>query len=309
MEVTPCTQDSNRSCFCKPGFYCTRGNNYVTHCHKPCVPCGKGTFSSKPSLDACKLHTNCAQLGLLMRKKGTATQDTECVTITTVMSSLSTLSTTTNTITTFPITNTSISGTGVTAPRIDTSEESQYHWLLLLILMLIILFMAGSCMLMKNVAKKTFLKWPGLINGGHEDHQHRSQTAGDHQISSNTQPHTLETEIPLASSGREVKGQSTGLMPQPGAVQQVTMEHNGKGENVNNTVGSIYIYSPGMVILGSNSGDKKEEAGVCEEVVPLINRPQQESNPPSQEVRIRISSQEEAEEDLTLSFPVPATGK
>ncbi|KTG40858.1 hypothetical protein cypCar_00005357, partial [Cyprinus carpio] len=219
-----------------------------------------GTFSSKPSLDACKLHTNCAQLGLLMRKKGTATQDTECVTITTVMSSLSTLSTTTNTITTFPITNTSISGTG-------------------------------------------------LINGGHEDHQHRSQTAGDHQISSNTQPHTLETEIPLASSSREVKGQSTGLMPQPGAVQQVTMEHNGKGENVNNTVGSIYIYSPGMVILGSNSGDKKEEAGVCEEVVPLINRPQQESNPPSQEVRIRISSQEEAEEDLTLSFPVPATGK
>ncbi|KTF87989.1 hypothetical protein cypCar_00013005 [Cyprinus carpio] len=98
-------------------------------------------------------------------------------------------------------------------------------------------------------------------------------------------------------------------MPQSGAVQQVTMEHNGKGENVSNTVGSIYIYSPGMVILGSNSGDKKEEAGLCEEGVPLISRPQQESNPPSQEVRIRISAQEEAEEELSLSFPVPATEK
>lgn len=56
-EVTPCTQKSNRVCFCKPGFYCTSGNNYSTHCHKPCVPCGKGTFSSTPSLDACSPHT------------------------------------------------------------------------------------------------------------------------------------------------------------------------------------------------------------------------------------------------------------
>ncbi|XP_016429337.1 uncharacterized protein LOC107756656 [Sinocyclocheilus rhinocerous] len=306
MEVTPCTQDNNRSCFCKPGFYCTKGNNYVTHCHKPCVPCGKGTFSRKPSLGACKPHKNCAKLGMIKLKEGTATQDRQCVNVTTVMPSLST---TTNIITTFPITNTSIPWTGVTAPLIDTTEESQSHWLLLLILMLIILFMAGFCILMKNGAKKTFLKWPGLINGGHEDHQHLSQTAGDHQIPSNSQSHTLETEIPLGSDGREVKGQSTGLMPQSGAVQQVTMEHNGKGENVSNTVGSIYIYSPGMVILGSNSGDKKEEAGVCEEGVPLISRPQQESNPPSQEIRIRISAQEEAEEELSLSFPVPATGK
>lgn len=140
------------------------------------------------------------------------------------------------------------------------------------------------------------------MNGGHEDDQRWGQTAGDQQIFNNSQSHTLETELPLGSDGREVKGQSTGL-------QQVTMEHNGKGENVSNTVGSIYIISPGMVILGSNSGDKKEEARVCEEDVPLISRPQQESNPPSQEVRIRISAQEEAKEELSLSFPVPATGK
>ncbi|XP_058646505.1 uncharacterized protein si:dkeyp-61b2.1 isoform X2 [Onychostoma macrolepis] len=247
VEVTPCTQKSNRSCFCKPGFYCTRGNNYVTHCHKPCVPCGNGTFSSNASLGVCKPHKDCAQSGMEMINEGTVIKDRECAFITTAMSSLPT---STNIITTFPTTNTSIPGTG-------------------------------------------------LLKGEHEHYQHRSQSASDHQISSNSQSHT---EIPLGSDGREVKGQSTGL-------QQVTMDHNGKGENISNTVGSIYIYSPGMVILGSNSGDKKEEAGVCEEGVPLISRPQQESNPPSQEVRIRISAQEEAKEELSLSFPVPATGK
>ncbi|AFJ20420.1 protein ORF129A [Cyprinid herpesvirus 1] len=61
IEVTPCTQNSNRVCACKPGYYCTKGNNYETHCHKPCVPCGKGTFSSDPSLDACKPHKKCVK--------------------------------------------------------------------------------------------------------------------------------------------------------------------------------------------------------------------------------------------------------
>ncbi|XP_016373842.1 uncharacterized protein LOC107712957 [Sinocyclocheilus rhinocerous] len=299
-EFTPCTQNSNRVCFCKPGFYCTGGNDYETYCHKPCVPCGKGTFSSKPSLEACNPHTDCARLGMIMLKEGTATQDRECVNVTTVMPASSTTTT---------FNSTSIPMTGVTAQLVDTAEEIQSHWLLLLILMLIILFMAGFCILMKDVAKKTLFKWFGFINRQHEDYQPWSQTAADNQILSNSQSHTLKTKIPVGSGGREVKGQSTGPMPQSGTVQQVTMEHNGKGENVSNTVGSIYIYSPGMVILGSNSSDKKEEAGLCEEGVPLISRPQQESNPPSQEVRIRISAQEEAEEELSLSFPVPATEK
>ncbi|XP_042622781.1 uncharacterized protein si:dkeyp-61b2.1 [Cyprinus carpio] len=301
-EVTPCTQNSKRVCFCKPGFYCTSGNNYGTDCYKPCVPCGKGTFSSTPSLDACSPHTDCARLGMIMLKEGTATQDSECVNATTVKPASST---TTDIITTTTFNSTSIPMTGVTAQFKE--DEIHSHWLLLLILMLIILFMAGFCILMKNTAKKTLFKWFGLINRRHEDNQLWSQTAVDNQILFNS--HTSETTIPVGSGGREVKGQSTGPMPQSGAVQQVTMEHNGKGENVSNTVGSIYIYSPGMVILGSNSGDKKEEAGLCEEGVPLISRPQQESNPPSQEVRIRISAQEEAEEELSLSFPVPATEK
>ncbi|XP_059385848.1 tumor necrosis factor receptor superfamily member 8 isoform X1 [Carassius carassius] len=299
-EVTPCT----RVCICKPGFYCTNGSNFDTNCHKPCVPCGKGTFSSTASLEACSPHTDCVQLGMIMLKEGTATQDTECVNATTVKPASSS---TKNIITTTTFNSTSIPMTaGVTVQLKDKAEEIQSHLLLLLILMLIILFMAGFCILMKNVAKKTLLKWFGFINRQHEDNLPWSQTASDNQILSNSQS---ETTIPVCSAGREVKGQSTGPMPQSGAVQQVTMEHNGKGENVSNTVGSIYIYSPGMVILGSNSGDKKEEAGLCEEGVPLISRPQQETNPPSQEVRIKISAPEEAEEELSLSFPVPATEK
>lgn len=168
-------------------------------------------------------------------------------------------------------------------------------------------------MLMKGKALKTLSKCFGLINGEYGEQQHCKQKAGDHQMLSNSQSNTstdnnMETEIPHGSDVREVNGQSMGMAPQSRGVQQVTVNHDGKGENVSNTVGSIYIYSPRMVILGSNSGDKKEEPGASEdETLPLISAPQQESNPPSQEVRITMSAQEK--EEPSLSFPVPATGK
>ncbi|XP_077060236.1 uncharacterized protein LOC143711932 isoform X2 [Siphateles boraxobius] len=403
MEVTPCTQESNRECFCKPGFYCKEGNNYVTYCHKPCVPCKTGTFSSEPSLDpACKPHKDCAQLGMITLKEGTATQDRECAYATTKMAAsptssiiittissertpkprkvtlrslgtdgtsrqgregvnattkmaasptssfiISTISSeTTSTprkvtlrslgtdgtsrqgregvnattkmaasptssiiITTFSSSTTPTPRRGGNLLLID-SKESQSSWLLLLIFVLMLLFMAGFCMLMKGKALKTLSKCFGLINGKHEEQQHWKQKPGDHQILSNSQSctstdHNTEAEIPLGSDVRKVKVQSMGMAPQ----SSVTVKHNGKAENVSNTVGSIYIYSPGTVILGTNSGDKKEEAGVCEEVTPLISAPQQESNPDSQEVRITMSAQEKAEEEPILSFPVPATGK
>ncbi|KAK7127437.1 hypothetical protein R3I93_020122 [Phoxinus phoxinus] len=360
VEVTPCTQESNRKCSCKPGFYCKEGNNYGTYCHKPCVPCETGTFSSKPSLDrACKPHKGCAHLGMMMVNEGTATQDRECgyatrrmaasstssIIITTISSdttptprtvtprSLGTEDTSTqdregvNATTKMAASSTSsiiittISSNTTPTPRTEGNhlqrdgnpEESQSSWLLLIILLLMLLFMTGFCMLMKSKALKTLLKSFGLIKREHDEQQHWRQKAGESRLSnsqSNTSTdHNMETEIPLGSDVREVKGQSMGMAPQSRGVQQVTVKHNGQGENVSNTVGAIYIYSPGTVVLGSNSGDKKEEAGVCEEAFPLIGAPQQESNPPSQEVRITMSAQEKAEEELSLSFPVPATGK
>ncbi|XP_050959042.1 uncharacterized protein si:dkeyp-61b2.1 isoform X3 [Labeo rohita] len=137
MEVTSCTQDTNRVCHC--------------------------TFSSTPSLSTCKSHRDCAKLGMIMLMEGTVTEDSKCVKITTATSTLST--TTDNIIITSTSNSTSgihIIGTGVTA-QLTNVPESQSHWLLLLILMLIILFMAGFCMLMKDVTKKTLSKCFGMI--------------------------------------------------------------------------------------------------------------------------------------------------
>lgn len=161
-------------------------------------------------------------------------------------------------------------------------------------------------MLLKGKTKKTLSKCFGFINGKHDDKHGCGQM--DFQAYA-LMDCTGEDEMPLGGDVREVKGQRSRTAPPSGGVQQVTMEHKGKGENVSNTVGSIYIYSPGMVILGSGSGDKKEDAGVCEEAVPFMSTPQQESNPPLQELRIQMSTQEQADEELSLSFPVPATGK
>ncbi|KAK9966847.1 hypothetical protein ABG768_003935 [Culter alburnus] len=354
MEVTPCTQESNRVCFCKPGFYCEERYNYETYCKYPCVACATGTFSSKPSLSPfCTPHKDCARLGMRTLIVGNKTHDSECGYATAKMELLYTPSSTiniTNTASTLmtvtrgglikedtakqdgenvyttakmessSIPSSTINATytnaasilreGTAQPIDQDKEKSEFHWLLLLILLLMLLFMAGFCMLMKGKALKTLSKCFGLIKGEHEEQLH--SIAGEHPILSNSQSSIstdMETKIPLGNNVREVKNQNMEMTPQSGVVRQVTVEHNGRGENVNNTVGSIYIYSPGTVILGSNSGDKKEEAGVCEEARPLIGSPQQESNPPSQEVRIRMSAQEEAKEELSLSFPVPATGK
>ncbi|KAG9352934.1 hypothetical protein JZ751_017510 [Albula glossodonta] len=86
--------------------------------------------------------------------------------------------------------------------------------------------------------------------------------------------------------------------------QQVTVDHSGTGDSVSNTVGSIYIYSPGMVVLGANSSDQKEEVGPPGEGPANLGSPQQESHVVAQE---RACVQEEEYKDLC--YPVPATGK
>lgn len=74
-------------------------------------------------------------------------------------------------------------------------------------------------------------------------------------------------------------------------------------------VGSIFIYSPGMVILGSNSNEKKEEAETGTEDIGedtcLMSVPQQESS--SEEDFVRMATQEEFGKEL--SIPIPATSK
>ncbi|TRY60627.1 hypothetical protein DNTS_014017 [Danionella cerebrum] len=122
------------------------------------------------------------------------------------------------------------------------------------------------------------------------------------QVLCNVQSHDVKPDRAFDGDFSEIKSQRRRLEPQSGGVQQVTVEHNGKGESVSNTVGSIYIYSPGMVILGSGSAEKNM-SGVSEEAIPLISKPQQESIPLPQELC------ESTEEELGLCVPVPATGK
>ncbi|KAJ8400726.1 hypothetical protein AAFF_G00394950 [Aldrovandia affinis] len=99
--------------------------------------------------------------------------------------------------------------------------------------------------------------------------------------------------------------------------QQVTVDHSGGGDSVSNTVGSIYIYSPRMVVLGANSSEQREEAEPPGEEGAHLGSPQQESHvgmggPTHQEqgpmgLPVRVCVQEE--ESKELSYPVPATGK
>ncbi|KAJ8371259.1 hypothetical protein SKAU_G00112870 [Synaphobranchus kaupii] len=86
------------------------------------------------------------------------------------------------------------------------------------------------------------------------------------------------------------KGEGLGLQGtevSPGGLQQVTVDHSRGRENVNNTVGSIFIYSPGTVILGNSASERKEEAedqpegedkNPEEGQAHVTNAPQQESS-------------------------------
>ncbi|KAG9334239.1 hypothetical protein JZ751_008386 [Albula glossodonta] len=112
-----------------------------------------------------------------------------------------------------------------------------------------------------------------------------------------------------------------GKEPNTEGIQQITADHKCGRENVNNTVGSIFIYSPGMVVLGAtNSPDRKgeteerqEEDGHSVEGQALTSTPQQESH----EESVGLSSSERTPEGgpvqeaerKELCYPIPASGK
>ncbi|XP_052329248.1 tumor necrosis factor receptor superfamily member 21 isoform X3 [Oncorhynchus keta] len=111
-----------------------------------------------------------------------------------------------------------------------------------------------------------------------------------------------------SETGGNPRQDGAGLLP-PGVMKQVTVDHSG-GENISNTVGSIYIYSPGTVVLGYNKSERKVdqvESGV--EGCPLTRTPQQESSCPLPEGLAlgpeRMSTQEETCKELR--YPIPAT--
>ncbi|KAI4889943.1 hypothetical protein NFI96_015105 [Prochilodus magdalenae] len=139
----------------------------------------------------------------------------------------------------------------------------------------------------------------------HLQHLQKQQRADSSSVST---CHNVEMQIPLSrDTTNSASGQGMGPSLCPGGSQQVTMDYSGKGESINNTVGSIFIYSPGMVILGSNSNEKKDEGSENGERIPLMSVPQQESSLQPQDDSVGVGMQEEFGKEL--SFPVPATSK
>ncbi|KAK6321674.1 hypothetical protein J4Q44_G00086500 [Coregonus suidteri] len=121
-------------------------------------------------------------------------------------------------------------------------------------------------------------------------------------------PHLEAQHLLGRETGGNPRQDGAGLLP-PGGMQQVTVEHSG-GENISNTVGSIYIYSPGTVVLGYNKSERKVdqvESGV--KGCPLTSTPQQESSCPLPGGHAlgpeRMNIQEETCKEL--SYPIPAT--
>ncbi|KAL6464961.1 hypothetical protein MHYP_G00272780 [Metynnis hypsauchen] len=186
------------------------------------------------------------------------------------------------------------------------SLSPSLNWLFILLLIVFVLLVL-TCLSMrcKGSTLKRKLCWPGLTFGKYLQHLQKPQPAVS---SSACGSPDVEMQIPLGSDIMN-SARSQGMGPGfcPGGSQQVTMDYNGKGESINNTVGSIFIYSPGMVILGSNSKEKKEEVPESDENIPLMAVPQQESSLHPQDDAVGVGMQEEFGKEL--SFPVPATSK
>ncbi|XP_017539133.1 tumor necrosis factor receptor superfamily member 1B isoform X1 [Pygocentrus nattereri] len=192
-------------------------------------------------------------------------------------------------------------------PGVPVPLLASLNWLFILLLIVFFLLVL-TCLSMRCKGRtiKNKLRWPGLTLRKYQlQHLQKPQPAVSSSVSGCPE---VEMQIPLGSDiTNSARSQGMGPGFCPGGSQQVTMDYNGKGESINNTVGSIFIYSPGMVILGSNSKEKKEEVPESDESVPLMGVPQQESSLHPQDDSVGVGMQEEFGKEL--SFPVPATSK
>ncbi|XP_019910877.1 uncharacterized protein si:dkeyp-61b2.1 [Esox lucius] len=176
--------------------------------------------------------------------------------------------------------------------------ETQIHWLLLVVVILggvlLYLWCRGRSLPSMNM-------WKGPT---YEKYTQPPQDRNQHLV----RPQGREPE-----GGVGLEGEGS---PSPGGLQEVAVEPSG-GEKISNTVGSIYIFSPGTVVLGSNKSDKKSNKGESGgEGYSLSSVPQQESRcllPGGPDVGPEgMITQEETHKELCypiteLNYPVPAT--
>ncbi|XP_048111351.1 tumor necrosis factor receptor superfamily member 9 isoform X5 [Alosa alosa] len=300
VEIKACSINTNRVCHCAKGYYCPEPQNFS--CVFDCKPCPPGTFSNKTSLDpSCHPHTDCKGRGVIT--EGTATQDRVCVDATTPLSSTTSRST--------------------SGGFSDTLTDSPSQWLVVLMILLVVSVLVGCFLWLKGKALKKQLKWTkGLPFGkypvtkkvGYNVCAPSLQQEQQQQLGPDMESDPcVERLIPLSwGSGGPPKETGSAAQPHPGSTQHVTMNNSGRGESISNTVGSIFIYSPGMVVLGTNASDRREEGQQA-------SVPQQESRSASSSGSsngfsrsypdsVGFSTQEE-DDNKELSYPIPASGK
>ncbi|KAJ8257648.1 hypothetical protein GJAV_G00188180 [Gymnothorax javanicus] len=351
VSIKNCTTYSNRECHCDRGYFCESAAQYT--CRR-CLPCPDGTFMDTTSrLPSCKQHTDCESLGMEMISRGNRTHDNVCDYIYTSLASRIQAATTSrgqaattsrSQAATGEIQNgtteRSSAVTELTVPPSTMSADSSAH---------------GSESGTSNKGLQTgtlknseralqdFQLWPivmlflvilVLLLGFVKCYKKLTSQSKSLQLRKND-PTTLETMKNLLSGGNPSRAAIHPVVSQkgegPGAdvgelasggLQQVTVDHSRGRENVSNTVGSIFIYSPGTVILGTSASEQKGEDS--EEEVKDLEDGQVVTDAPQEESREEIGCPfirnkglhgdhlsgcvEEADKN-ELCYPIPATGK
>ncbi|XP_041743388.1 tumor necrosis factor receptor superfamily member 8 isoform X2 [Coregonus clupeaformis] len=229
------------------------------------------------------------------------------------------------------------------APPLTTEDNDSPHlpapasgqsppsppWLLLIVGLLgVVLLLVGYFVVCRGRSLESMHKWKGpifgkyicmeVLRGSYKAWECQPcpaalQTASykQAQLPQERIPHLEAQHLLGRETGGDPRLECTGSQP-PGGMQHVTVDHSG-GENISNIVGSIYIYSPGTVVLGSNKSGREEDQGESGgEGCPLTSTPQQESScplpgapalgPERMSYPVPATSKE-------LSYPVPATSK
>ncbi|XP_066546759.1 tumor necrosis factor receptor superfamily member 8 [Amia ocellicauda] len=310
---------------CTPGQGVARPGN-ATH-DTLCEPCRAGTFSNVSSASqSCQPHTDCAALGRTVSVNGSLTQDRVCASLApaspTPPTTLLPLSTTNPHL---PTAVTVSDVPSLSSPVSDRSLEGKYSVLLVFLLPCVLLALVLCLRSCKGRPLKTLLKGdPALFLNKKERRGEREEEGTERLAIPELQERGAQVEVeqllgsrgPAGSPVPELGGEGS-----HGSLQQVTVDHNGGGESINNTVGSIYIFSPGTVILGTSKpgSDAEEKKGESVAAAPgeaPVAFPQQESlktpesEGPWDAWRGGASQgciQEEQGKDLC--YPVPATSK
>nr|XP_015192792.1 PREDICTED: tumor necrosis factor receptor superfamily member 21-like isoform X1 [Lepisosteus oculatus] len=219
----------------------------------------------------------------------------------------------------------------VSSTPAKSQQGAQFLGLISLVFLALLLVLAILLCVVCNRRRslKSLLKWRTGLQfisyGAHRDQEvergEKHPILGPH--------HQLPPERgPRVEAERPVTSERPGGCPLAelgeggsGGTQQVIVDRNRGGDSVNNAVGSIYIISPGTVILGAKTEwrdeieEKRTEVGEPAAGEALISFPQQESikNPENEAIRARdpVSSRVcvQEEEPKDLCFPVPATSK